>query len=111
MNKEEIQKRLTELEGEEVFCQIDDEKYIGIISGADYYVGVTLQDKTNKNTYILCIQGRYSPTDHTYTSDGEYIHIYSEFIKMVDSGIFSSRKFRETFTIGDSPSAESCPFN
>ena len=121
LNKKQLQEKLTELEGQEIFVRgWYGKKHIGIITGADYYVGLTLQDKNNKDIYLFCLHSEYSPLRdknfkwNNHMTD-EIEIIYNMFIDYCKKDYFDLIDFMNEVSLISEPSfdasADACVFN
>lgn len=120
MTKKELQRKMTELEGKEIFIYCNGKKSVGIVSGADYYVGLTIQDKYNKDLYYLCVHGKYDPqwkNSPISNEDWEKVKkIYGIVIKYAEKDYFDLNEMEGDFVeisvyFQKNASAISCPFS
>jgi len=105
----------TQLEGKEVLYTVSGDDIIGIVSGCDYDIGITIQAKDDKTHYLLCL---VSPLTYKGKEDypkAEYRKLFLSVIKAIKKGVFEINSIvtaqEITADIGHRPSAKGCPFN
>ena len=122
MNEDYKTKDYSYLEGKEVkyFCcgnTTDRPSFIGIVTGCDYEIGFTIQNKDNLDHYLSCYPG---PTGHkTLHKTKHYLYnpeFYdSEFqtaIEMIERGEYRVNKMPKTSSIiGSGPTSSTCTFS
>jgi len=114
MDKKEIQRRMTALEGKEIFMINNGQKEIGVISGCDYYVGISIQNTYNKDRYIYCYNGPYSP--HKVIGGDYSVHDdeMEIFLSYAEAEVFDQDKYINEINItsglGGTPSYATCAF-
>lgn len=119
MITEEQKERDRDLEGKEIRVQSESGAVaIGIVTGIDYDLGITLQAKDDKR-YFLCHNGPSSPIAKEIPKYNPNYHnkIYSAIVAMIREGeVRLDELWRQVTAIKKStpgiyPSAANCPFS
>ena len=114
------------LEGKELIFEIIGEpNKIGIVTGCDYNIGITIQEKKT-NDYLLCLTGPKAPNYITDDQSGKLHKTrFFRLVRAIKKGIITERdddqdkiamrkilglKYAKPILIKE-PTVESCPFS
>ena len=101
--------------------EVDYQGMTGIVIGCDYWIGITIVNKKNKEDYLACLQGPMvfiEPDDkeeHKKWYEKRYSALFFSFVRQIKKGkmeldivskIINRRRRRSS-----GPTAEFCPFN
>lgn len=106
-----------ELEGKEiVFAERLGRRWAGCVVAISYHIGITIVDKENKNTFLICARGPMAPNrGHNYDKGqadiDEWDQIFGVVLAGVLRGVVDERNFIFAGVGGASPTAENCPFS
>lgn len=107
-----------ELEGKEIkfICSLGE--YRGIVTGCNYDIGISIQDKDDMSEYLLCFIGKHAPNFGGFGSGGKRIHkkVFKNIVKQIQFGTYNTEITDKIFdegliVCGNQPKAEDCPFS
>ena len=108
-------------EGKEVVCIAGDNQIVGIVTGCDRDIGISIQAKDDKKRYLLCLIGPSAPNFESHFVKGRTYYKRFRFIldcikrgKIVSEELLEfleKTKASHSFYANKRPDASSCPFN
>lgn len=115
-----MKKDYPELEGKEIRFITKHKEEIGVITGCNYYIRLTIQAKKD-NRYLACYMGPFAPNfkkeRENFNSEKIYNTIFFLTIHDIEEhGIFDDEKLFKIIEMAginpsESPSVETCPFS
>lgn len=105
--------------GKEIVYKHSFGEMIGIVTGCDLSLGITIQSKEDPDVYICCLHGPLSPVikDHPelFCSEEELLYVINEIeegiVKCPDTDPIKEEGFGNTTGIGSPPSVKTCVFS
>lgn len=101
-----------ELEGKEITYHDGKRKRTCKVSGCNYHVGVSIEDK---DKYLLCLNGTKSPNYKKYCKPmprNNYRRLFHFLVKQIQKGYIDARILVNHAKIdtGNHPTADDCPY-
>lgn len=104
------------LEGKEVTYKYPSgNTKIGIVTGCNRSIGITIQNRENLDNYLLCLNGPSSPIwkrkPTTKIRLDEYNRLFNAIINQIIEGVYIVGTVDSIITTTRIPSINTCPFS
>ena len=105
------------LEGKTITVNLDTGLEIGIITGIDRELGISIQEDGNLDNYLMCFNGPSSPVERAKYEEfseckGLYYAMFDKIVYMLEMGHIDYEDFQKAGEIDyrEAPSAKTCAF-